>query len=260
MKSLLLLFSLLFAISVFAKVPEPQKNTHVNDYAHVLSKKQIILLNNRIKAFTRKTNTKLTVILVNRIPDEYTIKEYASKIAIPDSSLLYVMAIKDEEQCLVSDYSLQFIVATYFELALDNLKPRLSQRRYASTIYNFIETVEQHITNTRTEEQKELAEREASNKVANETVMNALKGMARLTVIIMGIVISFSVIVWLFMRFSSRKKTYTAPFINTKNMSTDETNLNNHETISVVNSSASRSTSIDFTPVNDFGEHSNRGS
>ncbi len=43
-------------------------------------------------------------------------------------------------------------------------------------------------------------------------------------------------------------------------MSPNKTNLNNHETASAVNSSAGRSTSIDFTPVNDFGEHSNRGS
>jgi uncharacterized membrane protein YgcG len=226
----------------------------------MLSKKQIKLLNNRIKAFTTKTNITLTVTLVNRIPEEYTIKEYASQIAIPDSSLVYVIAVKDEDQCLVSDYSLQFIADTYSASSLYDLKPVLSQKRYASTIYNFIETVEQHIGKIRTEERRELAKQEANSKAANETVISSLKAIARLIGIIVGLVISFSLIVWLFTRISSHKKSYRNTFVNTENINISETTIENQEPTSNLNSSTSRSTNINFNPVNDFGDNPSHNS
>jgi uncharacterized membrane protein YgcG len=260
MKLLLLFLSLLIVVSGFAKMPKLQNNTYVNDYAQVLSNKQIKLLNKRIKAFTTKSNLRLSVVLVNRIPEQYTITEYASQIATPDSSLLYVIAVKEDDQCLVSDYSLQFIVDTYSALLLDNLKPQLYQKRYASTVYKFIETVEQHIAKIRAEEQREIAERESSNKVADETVVKSLKAMARLIAIIAGIAVSFSLIVWLSMRVSSHTKSYKNTFVNTENINIGETNIDNRETASVINSSASRSTNINFNPVNDFGDNPSRSS
>jgi uncharacterized membrane protein YgcG len=80
MKSLLVFLSLLIVASGFAKIPEPQKNTYVNDYAHVLSKKQVKLLNERIKKFENKTTVQLAVVLVNYVPAEYSIDEFAALI------------------------------------------------------------------------------------------------------------------------------------------------------------------------------------
>jgi uncharacterized protein len=154
MKSLLVLLSLLIATSGFAKIPEPQKNTYVNDYAHVLSKKQIKLLNERIKKFENKTTVQLAVVLVNYVPSDYSIDEFATLIGrrwhvgTNDNGLVYVLAIKQRLQRLEVARNLQATITDDdAEQILNTVKANLRSRHYASAIYNIVEASDRTIAN-----------------------------------------------------------------------------------------------------------------
>ncbi|WP_342645856.1 TPM domain-containing protein [Mucilaginibacter sp. CSA2-8R] len=154
MKSLLLLLSLLTATLGFAKIPEPQKNTYVNDYAHVLSKKQIEVLNERIRKFENKTTVQLAVVLVNYVPSDYTIDEFATVIGrrwhvgTNDNGLVYVLAIKQRLQRLEVARNLQATITDAdAEQILDTVKANLRSKHYGSAIYNIVEASDRTIAN-----------------------------------------------------------------------------------------------------------------
>ncbi|UEG52553.1 TPM domain-containing protein [Mucilaginibacter daejeonensis] len=116
MKKLLLLVALLIGTTCFAKLPLPQKNTYVNDLAHLLTKKQVRFINERIRALENKTSAQLAVVLINRLPAEYTIEDYATaigrkwKVGNNGKGLVYVLSVKDRKQRLeVADGMLKYI-------------------------------------------------------------------------------------------------------------------------------------------------------
>ncbi len=106
MKKFLLLVALLIGTTCFAKLPLPQKNTYVNDLAHLLTKKQLRFINDRIRALETKTSAQLAVVLINRLPAEYTIEDYATsigrkwKVGNNGKGLVYVLSVKDRSNCL----------------------------------------------------------------------------------------------------------------------------------------------------------------
>lgn len=255
MKTLLLLLSLFVCSSVFAKIPEQQNKTYIKDSAHVLSKKQTRLLNQRIKAFTKKTGVTLTVILVNGVPEEYTIATYAAKLSIADNEILYVIDAKWQDQYVAVAQSLKpAIDGDVASLLLSTtLEPRLSDKRYAKTINSAIKLIERYVIEAKAQHQKELVAREASNKAANETVKKVFKGLALVIAIVVGSIIIFSLIAWSFSRISSRARNRIA-------RPTVIENVNINAVPPVVNPRTSRSTDINFTPVNDYGEDSNNRS
>lgn len=211
MKSLLVLLSLLIATLGFAKIPEPQKNTYVNDYAHVLSKKQIKILNERIKAFENKTTVQLAVILVNRIPEEYTIEEYALLIGrkwhvgTADNGLVYVMAIKQRQQRLEVARAMQPIINDFkAQIILDDLKNDLREKHYASAVHQLINSTENQITLIKAEEQQKLVEEEATTKAQNAALMGGLRMILLVVGFLVGIFFIFKAIGWLFRRFINR--------------------------------------------------------
>lgn len=155
MKSLLLFLSLFIVALGFAKIPEPQKNTYVNDYAHVLSKKQIKMLNERIRKFENKTTVQLAVVLVNNVPAEYSIDEFATLIGrrwhvgTSDNGLVYVLAIKQRLQRLEVARNLQATITDAdAEQILDTVKANLRSKHYASAIYNIVEASDRTIANS----------------------------------------------------------------------------------------------------------------
>ncbi len=218
MKTLLLLLSLFIAASGFAQLPAPQKNTYVNDYAHVLSKKQLKLLNERIRKFEDKTTVQLAVILVNRVPKKYTIEEYALLIGrrwhvgTADNGLVYVMAIKQRQQRLEVARKLQPIIEDLDAQGfLNNVKPDLRQKSYASAIHNLVDAAEHHIAEKKAEEQMILAEEkqriveeEATTKAQNNALLGALRTILLVVGFLVGIFFIFRAIGWLFRRFINR--------------------------------------------------------
>jgi uncharacterized protein len=106
MKSLYLLLSLLIATTTFAEIPKPKKNTYVNDFAGVLKPDEIKALNKQIHKIERLSSVQLAIVLVNKIPAEYQIEDYALLIGRKwhvgksKNGLVYVAAISQHKQRL----------------------------------------------------------------------------------------------------------------------------------------------------------------
>ena len=104
MKQILLLLSLLVATASFGKIPERQKNTYVNDFAHVLSTNEVEALNAKIHRIERLSGVQMAVVLVDKIPSEYDIDEFALLIGRKwhvgkhKDGLVYVAAISQHKQ------------------------------------------------------------------------------------------------------------------------------------------------------------------
>ncbi|MGN7989904.1 TPM domain-containing protein [Pedobacter sp. 22226] len=101
--SLLLLF---VALTTFAQIPKPIKDTYVNDFAKVLSKSQIKNLNDSINLIEKNSGVQLAIVIVNEIPKEYDIEEYSLliarrwKVGNKEDGLVYVAAVNQRKQRL----------------------------------------------------------------------------------------------------------------------------------------------------------------
>ncbi|CAM3634187.1 YgcG family protein [Mucilaginibacter galii] len=104
MKQFFLLLSLLVATVSFGKIPERQKNTYVNDFAHVLSTNEVEALNAKIHRIERLSGVQMAVVLVDKVPAEYDIDEFALLIGRKwhvgkhKDGLVYVAAISQHKQ------------------------------------------------------------------------------------------------------------------------------------------------------------------
>lgn len=105
MKKILFLFVLFFCAKlVFAQIPQPKNNTYINDFAGVLSTKQITHLNKNIFEIEKKYSVQMAVVLVNAIPKDYDIQDFAVLIGKKwhvgknQRGLVYVAAIKQHKQ------------------------------------------------------------------------------------------------------------------------------------------------------------------
>jgi len=106
MKKILLLLSLFVATSSFGRIPERQKNTYVNDFAHVLSTNDVEALNAKIHRIERLSGVQMAVVLVDKVPAEYDIDEFALLIGRKwhvgknKNGIVYVAAIDQHKQRL----------------------------------------------------------------------------------------------------------------------------------------------------------------
>jgi uncharacterized protein len=104
MKQFLLLLSIFVATASFGKIPERQKNTYINDFAHVLSTNDLEALNAKIHRIERLSGVQMAVVLVDKVPAEYDIDEFALLIGRKwhvgkhKDGLVYVAAISQHKQ------------------------------------------------------------------------------------------------------------------------------------------------------------------
>lgn len=138
---------LIFATS-FAKIPQPKKNTYVNDYAGVLTKSQIKALNVKIHKLERINNVQLAIVLVKKLPAEYDIEDFSLLIArkwqvgVNKRGLVYVAAIKQRKQRLEVSRMLDttFNDANNIEI-LDNIKPFFREADYSGGLQSLVSDI-----------------------------------------------------------------------------------------------------------------------
>lgn len=79
MKKQLLILCLLPLVGL-AQIPDPKPNTYVNDYANVIPDEQETILNQRIRKLEDSTSVQLAIILIDKLPDNMAIEDYAREI------------------------------------------------------------------------------------------------------------------------------------------------------------------------------------
>jgi len=106
MKSTLIAFLLLVSQLTIAQIPQPGKNTYVNDFAGVLTPAQIVNLNQNIADLEKLHKVQLAVVLTDKIPTGYTIKQFAVQIGQQwhigndQRGIVYVAAIGQRKQSI----------------------------------------------------------------------------------------------------------------------------------------------------------------
>jgi uncharacterized protein len=148
MKQLFLAVCLLVSAVGFAKIPKPQKNTYVNDFAGVLKPGEIRELNAKIHRMERLADVQLAVVLINKLPAEYDIDEYALLIGRKwhvgkhKNGLVYVAAIAQHKQRLeVARLLTDKVTDEKSAEILDAIKPFFRQQDYAGGINAMVDEV-----------------------------------------------------------------------------------------------------------------------
>lgn len=138
MRYLFLLFLSISVFTAFAQIPKPQKNTYVNDFAHVLTKAQVRQLNVQIHKIERTSSVQIAVVLINKLPKYYEIEDYALLIGrkwhvgTNQNGLVYVAAIQQHKQRLEVARKLENIVTDSIAgEVLAGIKPFFREQDYA---------------------------------------------------------------------------------------------------------------------------------
>lgn len=104
MKRILFFVALIIAQASFAQIPQPKKDTYVNDFAGVLTKTQITDLNKSIFELEKSRQVQLAVVLVDKVPAAYDIQDFAVLIGKKwhvgknKRGIVYVAAISQHKQ------------------------------------------------------------------------------------------------------------------------------------------------------------------
>jgi uncharacterized protein len=185
-KVLSLLLLVLFAVAAFARIPLPQKNTYVNDFAHILTKKQEKLLNKRIRAFENKTSVQMAVVLVSYLPAGYTIEDYATLIGRKwhvgraNNGLVYVAAIKQHKQRLEVAQNIQkYITDERAANVLDLLKIDLKGNLYYDAMKTLVDRSAVELADGKKEwiaaEKIRIAEKNSADSTARTDALMGVK-------------------------------------------------------------------------------------
>jgi uncharacterized protein len=137
-KLLAIFISLLIAASGFAQIPKAKKNTYVNDNAGVLTPSEVKALNVQIHKLERLSSVQLAIVLVDKVPEEYDIEEFAYLIgrrwhvgANNKKGVIYVAAIQQRKQRLEVTKILRDKLSDERCMeVLDLIKPYFKQRDY----------------------------------------------------------------------------------------------------------------------------------
>lgn len=165
------LFLLLISvINTFCQVPKPMLDTYVDDYANVLSKDQILSLNKSIRTIEDSFSVQIAVILVNKLPDNMVIEDYAREIGRQwhvgnaQNGLVYVVSISEHKQRLevakrlessIDDITASQILAT--------MKVPLKEKDYNSAMVDLVAQIKYKLKPVQAE-QKALGDAELKKK------------------------------------------------------------------------------------------------
>ncbi len=149
MKKIFLLIFLFITKITIAQIPEPQKNTYVNDFAHVLTADQAAVLNQGIFAIEKKSGIQLAIVLVDKVPAQYDMEEFALLIGRKwhvgknEDGIVYVAAIQQHKQ--------RFEIARRLDNTFSNeksqsilaaIKPYFKQKDYNGGLQELISQVD----------------------------------------------------------------------------------------------------------------------
>ncbi|OOQ59030.1 TPM domain-containing protein [Mucilaginibacter pedocola] len=109
-----LIVCLLFVTGLAAaQIPQPKKNTFVNDYANLLTADDIKALNEKLYVIQKQAGVQVAIVLVKKVPSEFTIERFATRIGrkwhvgTKKRGVVYVAAIDDHLQRLAIAENLQ---------------------------------------------------------------------------------------------------------------------------------------------------------
>lgn len=191
----ILLIQLLLPLFVLSQIPDPQPGTYVNDLAHVLTINQVDDINKRIHVLEEKYSIQLAVVLIDVLPVNYEIEDYAREIGRKwhvgnaRNGLVYVAAINQRKQRLEVSANLEGIIPDIIAKRItDNIKPFFRSNDYAGGVLNMVKEVD-GIVNPEAQEQRKLAEVERQKRANNAfsmflVIMGWLSGIAGLVVVI----------------------------------------------------------------------------
>lgn len=191
MKKYLIYYAfLLFAASVpaIAQVPKPIPGTYVDDFANVLTTEQILQLNKQVGALERATSVQLAIVLVQALPGEMNIDDYAREIGRTwhvgnaNNGLVYVISITQHKQRLEVAKELEGSIPDVTALhILESIKPFLHKGDYFTGLFNMVQQVQLQLKPA-TAEQKalgvaELKKKEAQYEEFSDQFAGALLGV-----------------------------------------------------------------------------------
>lgn len=152
MKRLLLTMLLIIPVVCFCQVPDPMPNTYVNDLSGVLSAEQVHTLNEKILAIENKSSVQIAVIVLNKLPDNMAIEDYALEVGKKwhvgnaKNGLVYVAAIDQHKQRLEVAGNLEGDIPDIEALHItDNIKPFFRNKDYYGGIDELLNGINQRI-------------------------------------------------------------------------------------------------------------------
>ncbi|WP_025143677.1 TPM domain-containing protein [Pedobacter jeongneungensis] len=148
MKYTLTLLLLFVTLTTFSQIPQPIKDTYVNDFAKVLSKSQIKNLNDSINLIEKSSGVQLAIVIVNKIPKEYDIEEYSLliarrwKVGNKEDGLVYVAAVNQRKQRLEVARNIESIFTTEnSQDVLTKTKAHFRLKHYGKGIAALVSTI-----------------------------------------------------------------------------------------------------------------------
>ncbi|MEO6523260.1 MAG: TPM domain-containing protein [Mucilaginibacter sp.] len=137
MKTILSLALIFISTFAFSQIPEPLKDTYVNDFAHVLSPAQVSSLNQSIAGIEKASGVQFAIILINNLPKDNTIEDYTLLISRKwhvgnnKNGLVYVAAIQQHKQRLEKASGLDTIFTSQkSDEILSAIKPSFKSKDY----------------------------------------------------------------------------------------------------------------------------------
>jgi len=155
MKKYLFLITLFIPLFIRAGIPQPLKDTYVNDFAHVLSSDQIAALNEGIYQLEKKNNVQLAIVLVDTIPKDNNIIDFARLIGRSwhvgnnGRGVVYVAAISQRQQRIeVASELRNVLTQERCEAIMSDMKSYLRDKDYGDGLQALISELNTVLTAT----------------------------------------------------------------------------------------------------------------
>lgn len=195
----LFLCLLLLPTMVISQIPKPQPHTYINDMTGSLTSGQIYQLNMQLWSLEKETSVQLAIVLVNDLPENMEIDDYAREIGRTwhvgnaKNGIVYVAALNPKKQRLeIADQLQGLIPDIHAKQILRGVKPYFRSKDYYGMVDYVIKEVNVSIK-PEAKEQKALGDVALSkkNEEVKEEANNALS-------IILIIIMSILIIVFVF--------------------------------------------------------------
>jgi uncharacterized protein len=138
------------------QIPAPQEGTYVNDYTNRLDASEIFQLNQSIAQLEKETDVQLAIILINDLPENISIEDYARrignewKVGNHFNGLVYVAVLNARRQRLEVAKNLEGDIPdiTAFQI-IESLKTDLRQENYFAAMNLLVEQVSEKLGHPR---------------------------------------------------------------------------------------------------------------
>lgn len=202
MKKIFAFLLISVALTATAQVPNQISKSYVSDYTGTLTAEQLMDLNKTIYALDTNSTVQIAIVLVNEIPSNTTIEDYALNIGREwgvgngGNGIVYVAALQQHKQRLEIGTHLEGTITDVDALHItDNIKPYFKANDFYGGLKNMLKEINEEV-NPNIQEQKAYTQ-EAHSKEDNPA------GAAALIFLCLGVV---GVAVWFFIDNANEKR------------------------------------------------------